>query len=309
MLKFCVVAIFGKMIARDEIIGQCSLGLGRMSGATLHYILAGNGECQIRDHPNIQLTKGTLVLVPAHLSHYLLSFGYAETPLPECHPAELKLAHHINRSEEGVDVHNLLALCGHITIGLRGATGLVDLIQQPMHIDIEKSSALDSAMTTMLHELANPILGSRAIIRTLLLQSMLQLFRERLIGNDPTLTWMSAIGDNSLWPSLKAMLDDPNQPHSVETLANLSGMSRSAFAKKFSDAYGHGPMYFLRQLRMNLAALLLAALLLQDTEYPVKQVAAKTGFHSRTAFTRSFEQRFGQSPRSFRAEHIKKART
>ncbi len=287
-----------------ELHGQCSLGLGRMSGATLHYILAGNGECQIRDHPNIPLTKGTLVLVPAHLSHSLLSFGYAETPLPECHPAGLKLAHHINRSEEGIDVHNLLALCGHITIGLRGAIGLVDLIRQPMHIHIEKGSALDTTLTVMLHELAYPKLGSRAIIRTLLLQSMLHLFRERLIANDPILSWMAAIGDNSMWGSLKAMLDDPSQHHSVETLADISGMSRSTFAKKFSDAYGHGPMQFLRQLRMNLAALLL-----QETEHPVKLIAAKTGFQSRSAFTRSFEQSYGQSPRNFRAEHIKKART
>ena len=284
-----------------ELHGQCSLGLGRLSGTTLHYILAGNGECSLRNHPNIPLSKGTLVLVPAHISHSLLSFGDAKTPLPECHPAELNLEHHISRSKTDTENQNLLALCGHITIGLRGATSLVDLIRQPMRVHIDQGSALDTTLNALLQELAKPKLGSRAIIRTLLLQSMLHMFRDRLIANDPALTWISAIGDQVLWSSLKAMLDNPGLPHSVESLAETSGMSRSAFARKFSDAYGDGPMKFLRQLRMNLAAQLL-----QDTNQPVKLIAGKTGFQSRSAFTRTFEKSFGQSPRSFRAEQKKK---
>jgi AraC-like DNA-binding protein len=284
-----------------ELHGQCSLGLGRLSGATLHYILAGNGACSLRNYPNIPLTMGTLLLVPAHMSHSLLSFGYAKTPLPECHPADLNLSHHIKRAKDSTIEQNLLALCGHITIGLKGATGLVDLIRQPMRVQIDPGDALDTTLTALLQELAEPKLGSRAIIRTLLLQSMLHLFRDRLIAHDPGLTWMAAVGEHSLWSSLKAMLDNPGQPHSVETLAEASGMSRSAFAKKFSDTYGDGPMKFLRQLRMNMAAELL-----QENNVPVKQIAGKVGFQSRSAFTRTFESHFGQSPRSFRAEQKKK---
>lgn len=284
-----------------ELHGECSLGLGRLSGATLHYILAGKGACSLHNRANIPLSKGTLVLVPAHMSHSLLSFGYAKTPLPECHPADLNLSHHINRATDDTGDQNLLALCGHIAIGLRGANGLVDLIRDPMQIQITPGSAQDTTLAALLNELAEPKLGSRAIIRALLLQSMLHLFRDRLMAGDPALMWLAAIGDNNLWNSLKAMLDNPCQPHSVETLAELSGMSRSAFAKKFSNAYGDGPMRFLRQLRMNMAAELL-----QDTTQPVKMIAGKTGFQSRSAFTRTFESHFGQSPRSFRTEHNKK---
>ena len=178
---------------------------------------------------------------------------------------------------------------------------MVDLIRQPMRVHIDQGSALDTTLNALLQELAKPKLGSRAIIRTLLLQSMLHMFRDRLIANDPALTWISAIGNRVLWSSLKAMLNNPGLPHSVESLAETSGMSRSAFARKFSDAYGDGPMKFLRQLRMNLAAQLL-----QDTDQPVKLIAGKTGFQSRSAFTRTFEQSFGQSPRSYRAEQKKK---
>jgi len=130
---------------------------------------------------------------------------------------------------------------------------------------------------------------------------MLHLFRDRLIANDPALTWMAAIGDPTLWDSLKVMLNKPHQPHSVGTLAAASGMSRAAFAKKFSDAYGDGPMRFLRQLRMNMAAELL-----QNTDHPVKLIATKVGFQSRSAFTRTFEKKFGQPPLNFRISKKKK---
>jgi AraC-like DNA-binding protein len=280
-----------------ELHGECTLGLGRLSGATLHYILAGKGRVSLRNHPDIPLSKGTLVLVPAHMSHSLNSFGYSRTPLPECHPAELNLVHHIANSEINTEDHNLLALCGHVTIGLRGGTGLIDLIRHPMQIQIKSNSTLDAAMMTLLHELSEPKLGSRAIIRALLLQSMLNLFRERLIAKDPALDWMAAVGDTKLWNSLKSMLDGPGLPHSVESLADISGMSRSTFAKRFSDTYGSGPMEFLRQLRMNMAADLL-----HNTGLSVKVIAQKTGFQSRSAFTRSFERSFEKSPRAFRAE-------
>lgn len=293
--------ITAEPFALCELHGQCSLGLGKLPSVTLHYILEGNGECSLRNHPNFPLSKGTMVLVPAHISHSLLSFGYAKTPLPECHPAELNIAHHINRSKTNTADQNLLALCGRITIGLRGAAGLVDLIRQPMQFQIVQGSSLDTTMIVMLQELAEPKLGSRAIICTILLQSILHLFRDRLIANDPALTWMAAIGDNNLWNSLKVMLDDPSQPHSVETLAEISGMSRSAFSKRFSDAYGGGPMTFLRQLRINLAAALL-----HDTDAPIKLIARKTGFQSRSAFTRTFDNHFGQSPGSYRKEQKEK---
>ncbi len=280
-----------------ELHGHCSLGLGRLSGATLHYILAGNGECVLSGTANVPLSKGTLVLVPAHMSHSLRSFGYAKTPVPECYPAELNLDHHIMRAESATGHENLLALCGHVSISLRGTGGLIDLIRQPMSIQITPDSPLDMAVTTLINELSNPQLGSRAIIRSLLLQTILHLFRERLVAKDPNMAWMKAVGDMKLWAALKAMLDDPSADHSVESLAILAGMSRSTFAKRFSEVHETGPMEFLRELRMNKAAELL-----QNTDDPVKVIAQKAGFKSRSAFTRAFEKSFEMSPRAFRQQ-------
>ena len=64
------------------------------------------------------------------------------------------------------------------------------------------------------------------------------------------------------------MLDRPSHPHTVESLAQAAGMSRSSFAERFSDAYGSGPMKLLRDLRMHLAASLLT-----ESDLPAKRIA------------------------------------
>ena len=106
---------------------------------------------------------------------------------------------------------------------------------------------------------------------------------------------MVALTDEKLWKSLQQMLDDPGDPHTVESLAETAGMSRSSFAARFASAYGHGPMELLRELRMQQAAALLA-----QTDIPVKRIAHLAGFKSRSAFSRTFTKMIGVSPRSYR---------
>jgi len=55
-------------------------------------------------------------------------------------------------------------------------------------------------------------------------------------------------------------------------------------------------MELLRELRMHRAASLLVR-----TDLPVKRVAEIIGFRSRSAFTRTFTDAMGMSPRHFRA--------
>ena len=106
---------------------------------------------------------------------------------------------------------------------------------------------------------------------------------------------MAALADPSLWNALRLMLDALGDPHSVESLADSVGMSRAAFAKRFADACGSGPIELLRDLRMHRAAHLLST-----TDLPVKRIADLVGFASRSSFTRTFEAKTDQSPRSFR---------
>ncbi len=294
---FNELEIDAEPFALCELQGRCDMGLGRRSGATLHYVLAGRGEILFRGRPPVGVARGTLVLVPALHSHTLRSFGEPGRPLPDCRPAELGLVRHLETGAGADSAGKLLAVCSDVTVGLRGVGGLVDLVREPIVEEVETGSALSAPVDRLLRELSAPTLGSQALIRALLLECMIQLLRMRLQARDPALNWMAALIDEGLWSALRLMLDRPGHPHTVESLADVAGMSRSSFAARFSEAYGSGPMTLLRDLRMHLAASLLG-----QSDLPVKRIAELAGFQSRSAFTRAFESATGQSPRSFRAE-------
>ncbi|MBT3559105.1 MAG: helix-turn-helix transcriptional regulator [Rhodospirillales bacterium] len=279
-----------------ELHGKCDLGIGRLSGATLHYILSGRGEIIFQDEPRIAIKQGSLVLVPAHKAHTLRSFGETGEPIPSCRPAELDLERHLAKDARTESDGVLLAICGDVKVGLRGASGLVDLIREPIVEHIDENSSLYTSVVQLLSELASPTIGSRAMVRALLLQCMIYLLRKRLVAQDTALNWMTALIDEGLWNALRLMLDNPGHCHSVESLADVAGMSRSSFAERFSTAYGSGPMKLLRRLRMNLACSMLV-----QSNLPVKRIAERVGFSSRSAFTRAFETVTGMSPRRFRA--------
>lgn len=280
-----------------ELQGQSRLGLGRQPFATLHYVLAGDGEIVVGDQPAIHVERGTLVLVPATQAHTLCSHGGQGSPLPDCHPAELNLARHLRVDNDDEAGGGLLAICSQVKIGVRGLRGLIDLIRDPLIERIDPKSAMVGAVDQLLQELSEPKLGSKAMIRALLLQCMIQLLRRRLTSNEPGLRWMAALADEKLWSALRSMLDQPGHAHSVESLAEAASMSRSTFAQRFSEAYGSGPMELLRSLRMHLAASLLT-----ESDLPVKRIAELAGFKSRSAFKRAFEGNVGKSPQGFRSD-------
>ena len=147
----------------------------------------------------------------------------------------------------------------------------------------------------ILRELSSPGPGSRAMVQALLRVLVIELMRCRLAKGDGGLAWMKALRDPHLWPVLRLMLDKPGDPHSVDSLADAAGLSRSVFARRFAEAYGAGPMEMLREVRMQAAATML-----HESNVPVKRIAEIVGFRSRSSFTRAFEASVGCSPNRFR---------
>ncbi len=280
-----------------ELHGKCDLNVGRDSNVSLHYILTGEGELAIQGIAPIKVKPGSLVLIPALKSHALRSYGVESDAHFQCAPPELKLHHFLKVEKESDDIGQVIALCAHLRVGLRGAVDVIELIREPIVEHIEPESLMHSTVKQILAELSQPTTGSRAMVRALLTQCLIELLRRRLTVEDTELRWMAALRDPVVWAALRAMLDEPGDPHTVESLAELVNMSRSAFAARFNLAYGSGPIELLRELRLRRAASLL-----QESDLPVKRIAQMVGFNSRTAFSRVFEQTTGQSPSEYRQQ-------
>lgn len=281
-----------------EIHGTCHVALQPDAAVTLHYILSGEGQIKMRKQPPIKIATGSLVLIPSLNSHEVLNDGATVVPGPSCKPAALNLTQ-ILKSAPGAEpsASRLVALCAHVNIGLMGATDVVNLIREPLVTQATEASGLLVLVDTLMREVSEPRVGSRALIRALLLQAVIAMMRDRIATQDSTMDWMAALRDPTIWKALSAMLDNPGKSHSVESLADAAGLSRAAFARRFAEAYGAGPMELLRDLRVRKAGELL-----RNTELPVKRVAETVGFSSRSAFSRTFEATSGQSPSAFRKD-------
>lgn len=94
---------------------------------------------------------------------------------------------------------------------------------------------------------------------------------------------------------LAAVHEGPAEDWSVETLAQLAGMSRSAFSERFNEVVGEPPHAYVAEVRMQRASWLL-----RESDRTLADVASAVGYDSESSFTRVFRKRFGSSPGAFR---------
>ncbi|HSI08460.1 MAG: helix-turn-helix domain-containing protein [Rariglobus sp.] len=92
----------------------------------------------------------------------------------------------------------------------------------------------------------------------------------------------------------RMMTENTAHPLSLEEIAGLAGMSRSALARLFLACRGCAPCARFREIRLERAKELLAT-----GGRSVTQVAMETGFASSQHFAGAFRRRFGRTPSSF----------
>ena len=137
---------------------------------------------------------------------------------------------------------------------------------------------------------ADPLMSDR------LCEAMLTRLLRQYLKTSPELEQLvTAWRDPCVSRALTALHADPALAWSMSKLAELGGLSRSAFAARFQELVGLPPMTYLTRWRMHLAKQLL-----QEPGARIYAVARRVGYHSDTAFMRAFKQHTGQSPSAFR---------
>ena len=175
------------------------------------------------------------------------------------------------------------------------AVGLFDRLTEPLVLALDGEKPLRHCITNLLDEIATARPGRCAMTETLLRRALLLLLRR--CGDDGAArpAWMVALEDKRLAAAIASMREHPERAYTLDELARVAGMSRSVFAAHFAEVVGHPAMEFLKRLRLSRAAGLLV-----QTDLPVKAVAVRTGYSSRSSFTRAFLAFHGAAPRTFR---------
>lgn len=109
--------------------------------------------------------------------------------------------------------------------------------------------------------------------------------------------WLAGLRDRSVGRALNLLHGRPAHEWTLDELAKESGLSRSAFAERFTALIGHPPMQYLTRWRMQIAANCLA-----NGAESVAQIASQVGYESEAAFSRAFKRSVGVSPAAWRRQ-------
>jgi AraC family transcriptional activator of mtrCDE len=280
-----------------EIETGARLNFDAMEMVVVHYVLSGAGTLSAKGSEPVQFGPGALLIVPPNVSQSLTAGSVAERDVSAGENCALLedglLLFDAARGKSG----DLRVICGTITAALGGTFGVFDLIRHPVVDSLTDAPAIRAAYELLIAERANPDYGTRALTEALMKQCLILLIRRQLKRGGQLAQLFALSHDTRLAAAVHDILTRPAGSHSLVELARVAGMSRSAFAKAFSETFGETPMDFVLRTRLHHAAQLL-----RISDLPVKAIAASAGFASRSHFSRAFKAVFGVDPSAYRAE-------
>ncbi len=95
--------------------------------------------------------------------------------------------------------------------------------------------------------------------------------------------------------ALAAMKADPSRRWTVAALARTGGLSRAAFARRFTRELGMAPFRWLTEHRLRLAQTRLV-----ETDLGLAGIATEVGYDSEFAFAKAFKRWIGVAPGMYR---------
>jgi AraC-like DNA-binding protein len=157
--------------------------------------------------------------------------------------------------------------------------------------------SVDVSVRQLTDEMTDPHATSASIVAALIDLLLLRIFRvwyDALPAEQAT-GWAAAVADPAIGSALRAVHAAPAKPWTVDAMARESGLSRAAFARRFSAVLGESPLGYVTGWRMTVARRLL-----RETDLPLAAVAERTGYGSEFAFAKAFKRESGIAPGSYR---------
>jgi AraC-like DNA-binding protein len=252
-------------------------------------MLEGSCLLAVDGHEPVEFSAGDFVLLPATPAFTISSFAPASPVLLD--PDEIPHTHDELRYGEQAGVPDMRSLGGAFLFDCADPALLVSLLPQVVHV--RNSARLSQLVQMVAEEYADQKPGNAFMLSRLVEMLLVEAMRAAASGNAPP-GLLRGLQDERLAPALKQIHARVSHGWTIEQLAKLAALSRSAFFGRFMRVVGVAPMEYLLAWRMEIARELL-----RDNKLSVAEIAERVGYGSSSTFSVAFSRHVGQPPSQY----------
>ncbi|MFO1206543.1 MAG: AraC family transcriptional regulator [Burkholderiales bacterium] len=266
----------------------------------IEFHLIAEGRAWIRvGTETTPLAAGDIVMVPHGDEHYLGNGLGAQTIDGEA-SLPLLLRRELLSSRLGTDDgEKTRFICGYLACEAGLVRPVLSCLPHVVRVPIRADSygaLLENMIRHAVEQAASALPGSGVIVARLAEVLFAEVLRRYLLQLPPGRSgWLAGAADAVVGRALEALHRQPGREWTLDVLAQEVGISRSALTERFARYLGQGPMTYLTDWRLELAAESL-----RTTSRSVLQIAGEVGYESEAAFNRAFKRRFDRPPAAYR---------
>jgi len=248
------------------LCGINALG-GDGSYGQLH--LVRSGEVEVRHgKTSVTIREPSLLLYPRPMAHRF-----------------------ITDAERGADF-----VCANLSFEGGSANPIASALPPFVCLPLKQLHGSEAVLELLFSEALATYCGRQAMLDRLFEVVLIQVLRQLMESKQTQVGMLAGLSHPKLRLAIVKMHEEPQKEWSLEDLAGVCGMSRSAFANGFREAVGLTPGAYLQKWRVGLAQ----KALLQGRS--LKLIAQDVGYGSEAALSRAFKAHSGKSPREWRKD-------
>jgi AraC-like DNA-binding protein len=264
-----------------------------------HLIVDGDLKLHVEGEPPREVSAGQIVLLPRNDPHLLGSFLGAK-PINSHTLIQPPAGRGLARIVHGGGGEATRIVCGFLGSDTP-FNPLLATLPKVMMLDVRAAPSgtwMESSFQFAAREAASGDIGSATMLARLSELLFVEAVR-RYVAELRTEQrgWLAGLRDPIVGRALTLLHSRPREPWTAEQLAQQVGLSRSAFAERFTSLIGQPPMQYLTLWRMQLATQRL-----RETTAPIARIAADVGYEAEAAFSRAFKREFGMPPAAWRKQ-------
>lgn len=267
-----VIATYGLRASLTDDAKYCGAWRDSEPASTSAYLhLIDRGRCRMTGpfaDGGIQLSDGDFVVLPHGAAHDLSACPGAAS-----------------------DEYTTM-LCGNVVFTHGARNPLLRALPELIVVRADEGGERFRNLGQLLcAEISSGGFGGRAVVDKLADALFLMAVRHYINRASAPSGLIAALLDERLCKALSAIHAGPGSDWTVAGLAQIAGMSRTAFALRFGEILQQSPIQYLTHWRMTQAQTLL-----QDPRQSVRGVAERLGYQTEASFRRCFKRVHGYGP-------------